>query len=81
MIPTGTLENEAVLLEWRPRIIIRFVAVVAVMSTAMMVVAVVDARTLPDQWPTVIVYGILTLLLIALALFRGIGFRIKACGV
>jgi signal transduction histidine kinase/DNA-binding response OmpR family regulator len=73
--------TERVLREWRTRITGRFVAVVAIAAGVMTVMSVVDATRQPGQWPAVIVYCALELMLVVLAIFGRIDFRVRAWGV
>jgi hypothetical protein len=74
-------EPERVLREWRMKITGRFVTVAAVAAGAMTALTIVDATGKPGQWPAVIVYGGLEVLLVALAVLRRADFRVRAWGV
>jgi len=74
-------ETETVLRDWRVKILNVFLAIVAVAAAAMTGMSIVDATSRPGQWPTVILYCVLTLMLAALALLRRIDSRIRAWGV
>ena len=72
---------EAALREWRTKILNGFLAIVAVAATVMTGMSAFDAISRPGQWPPVILYFILTVLLATLALFRKIDSRIRTWGV
>ncbi len=57
-----------------------FLVIVGIIVVAMTVVTVLDALSRPGQWPVVIVYLILTVVMIGLVVFRGIDYRIRAWG-
>jgi PAS domain S-box-containing protein len=76
-----SVDPEIVLLEWRTKILNVFVSIVAVAAGAMTVITIVDAFSRPGQWPAVIVFTLLEIMLIILAVFRRIDFRIRAWGV
>ncbi len=78
---TNSSETEGMLREWRTRILNGFLAIVAVAAAAMTGMSILDAISRPGQWPTVILFSILALMLAALALLRGIDNRIRAWGV
>ena len=78
---THSSDIEAVLREWRTRILNVFLAIVTVAAAIMMATAVLDAMARPGQWPTVALFGVLTLMLAALAIFRRVDARIRAWGV
>lgn len=69
-----------VLHQWRNRILNGFLAIVAVAAAAMTAVSILDAMSRPGQWPAVIIFSALALVLIALAIFR-VDYRIRAWGV
>jgi PAS domain S-box-containing protein len=81
MDATNSSETESVLHAWRTRILNGFLAIVAVAAAAMTGMSILDAISRPGQWPTVILFSILALVLAALAFFRGIDNRIRAWGV
>lgn len=72
---------EAVLREWRTKILNGFLAIVAVAAGVGMVVSILDAISHPDQWPVAILFAVLELALIVLAVFRKIDYRVRAWGV
>ncbi|MGE5463977.1 MAG: hypothetical protein ACM3PS_11520, partial [Syntrophothermus sp.] len=74
------VDPEDVLQEWRTRILNGFLIIVALIVCVMSIVTVVDALSRPGQWSAVIVYLILTFVMIGLAFFRGIDYRIRAWG-
>ena len=81
MDATNSSESGAVLREWRTKILNVFLAIVAIAATAMTGAGILDAISRPGQWPSVIIFSILTLMLAALALLREIDSRIRAWGV
>ena len=52
---------EEILHDWRTKILNVFLIIVAVAGTIMAVVRLLDVLTHPDQWPTMIIYGLLDL--------------------
>ena len=53
------IEPDAVLREWRTKILNVFLTIVAVAAGVMTIVSIVDAVSRPDQWPAVIVFSLL----------------------
>ncbi len=78
---TNGSDIEAVLQEWRTRILNVFLAIVTVAAAIMLATAIVDAMARPGQWPIVALFGVLTLMLAALVIFRRVDVRIRAWGV
>jgi GAF domain-containing protein/DNA-binding response OmpR family regulator/anti-sigma regulatory factor (Ser/Thr protein kinase) len=81
--PMGTKKNEDPekgLREWRTKTLNGFLIIVAIAASVMTVVSILDAISRPGQWPVVIVFSLLDLILIALAIFK-IDYRIRAWGV
>ena len=74
------VDPEVVLQNWRTRILNGFLVIVGIIVVAMTVVTVIDALSRPGQWPAVIVYVILSVVMIGLVVFRGIDYRIRAWG-
>ncbi len=72
------VDPEVVLQNWRTRILNGFLGVVVIIVVAMTVVTVFDAMSRPGQWSAVIVYLILTVVMIGVAVFRGLDYRIRA---
>jgi uncharacterized protein (DUF983 family) len=72
---------EVVLREWRTKILNGFLTIVAVAAAVGTVVSILDAISRPGQWPVVILFSILEVILIVLAVFRKIDYRIRAWGV
>ncbi len=70
-----------VLHEWRASILNTFLIVVAFASAVMTIVSITDAVSRPGQWPPVILYSALALLLTVLAIFRHIDIWIRAWSV
>jgi signal transduction histidine kinase/CheY-like chemotaxis protein/transcriptional regulator with GAF, ATPase, and Fis domain len=81
MDKNNKVDPEVVLREWRTKILNGFLMIVAVAAAAMLVVNIADAISRPGQWPAVIIFSILELILVALAVFRRIDYRIRAWGV
>jgi PAS domain S-box-containing protein len=75
------VDIQTVMLEWRTKILNGFLVIVAVAAGVMTVVSIADAMSHPDQWPAVIVFFVMELVLVALAIFRRIDYRIRAWGV
>jgi PAS domain S-box-containing protein len=74
-------DAEAILSQWRTKILNGFLVIAAIAAGAMVVANIADAISRPGQWPAVIVFLILELALAALAIFRRIDYRIRAWGV
>ena len=81
MATSNHTETESKLRAWRTRILNFFLVVVAVVAASMMVTTIIDAASRPGQWPTLILYSTLTLILAALAIFRRVDPRVRAWGV
>jgi PAS domain S-box-containing protein len=77
----NTSNTETVLHEWRVRILNGFLTIVAIASAVGAGVSIIDAVSHPDQWPVAILFSILELVLIVLAVFRRIDYRVRAWGV
>jgi PAS domain S-box-containing protein len=75
------LDPEVVLREWRTKILNGFLTIVAVAAAVGTVVSILDAISRPDQWPIAILFSILELVLVVLAVFRKIDYRVRAWGV
>jgi len=75
------VDPEIVLREWRTKILNTFLTVTAVAAAVMTAISILDAIPHPKKWPSVIVYLIVDIMLIILAAFRRIDFRIRAWGV
>jgi signal transduction histidine kinase/DNA-binding response OmpR family regulator len=73
-------ETESVLREWRIKILNTFFAIGAVLAAGGLVMTIVDAFNHPDQWPAVIIYAVLVAILVVLAIFRRIDYRIRTWG-
>ena len=73
----NTSDPEAVLRDWRTKILNGFLAIVAVAASIMTAVSILDAISRPGQWPAVIIFFVLDLILIAMAIFR-FDHRIRA---
>jgi hypothetical protein len=74
-------DPEMVLRQWRTRILNIFLAIVAIASAAGTAVSISDAISHPDQWPAAILFSFLEVILVILAVFRRIDYRIRAWGV
>ena len=81
MAATNHSEAESRLRAWRTKILNLFLIVVAIVAASMMVTTIVEAASRQGQWPTLILYGTLTLVLAALAVFRRVDARVRAWGV
>ncbi len=81
MDATKSSETGAVLHEWRAKILNVFLAIVAIAAGVMTGANILDATFRPGQWPTVILFSVLALVLVALALLRRIDIWIRAWGV
>ena len=77
----NNIDPEIVLQDWRTKILNVFLIIVAVAAAVMTAVSILDAIARPGQWPAVIVFSALEVVLIMLAVFRKIDFRIRAWGV
>src|SRR5512139_18934 len=74
------VDPEVVLQNWRARILNGFLAIVAVVVIVMTVVTILDALSRPGQWLVVTIDIILCVVMVALGIFRGIDYRIRAWG-
>ena len=74
-------DPETVLRHWRTKILNGFLTIVAVAAALGTAVSILDAISRPGQWPVVILFSILELVLIILAVFRRIDYRVRAWGV
>ncbi len=74
-------DTESVLREWRASIIRRFIVVVSIAGGLITVIGLVDAFSRPGQWPAQILFTALELMIVALALIRGIDIRWQAWGI
>ena len=80
MDTNNNIDPDLVLYAWRTKILNGFLIIVAVAATVMTAVSILDAISRPGQWPAVIVFFILDLVLIVLAFFQ-VDYRIRAWGV
>jgi signal transduction histidine kinase/DNA-binding response OmpR family regulator len=71
----------SVLQQWRTRILNTFLIIVAIAAAVMTATSIVDAISRPGQWPPVILFAILEVVLVVLAVFRRIDIKIRAWGV
>jgi PAS domain S-box-containing protein len=74
-------DADAMLYEWRTKILNGFLMISAAAATVGTGVTILDAISRPGQWINVILYVILTLLLVVLAIFRKIDHRIRTWGL
>jgi len=74
-------DPETVLRHWRTKILNGFLTIVAVAAAVGTAVSILDAISRPGQWPVVILFSVLELVLIILAVFRRIDYRVRAWGV
>ena len=74
-------DPEAVLRDWRTKILNGFLVIVAVAAAVMTAASILDAISRPGQWPAVILFFVMELVLIVLAIFQRIDYRIRAWGV
>src|SRR5512138_2443661 len=81
MEPTNHRNAETVLHQWRTRILNSFLIIVAIAAGAMLFANVADALARQGQWPAVIVFSLLEVVLVVLAAFQRIDYRIRAWGV
>ena len=75
------IDPEVVLRNWRTKILNGFLIIVAIAAGAGTVVSILDAVSHPNQWPAAILFSILESVMIVLAVFRGINYRVRAWGV
>ena len=81
METTKNDDPQIILRQWRIKVLNVFLIIVAAVSAVGMAVSVSDAISHPEQWPIAIFFVILELVLIALAAFRKIDYRVRAWGV
>ncbi len=81
MTMKNKLYTAGVLQEWRARILNTFLIIAALAALVMTGVTIADAISRPGQWPPVILYSFLALVMTALAIFRRVDLRIRAWGV
>lgn len=81
MDTTSRSVTSEMLQEWRTTILNVFLIIVALAAGVMTVISIIDAFSRPGQWPPVILYTVMELVLIVLAVFRQIDHRIRAWGV
>lgn len=75
------MNAQTMLHAWRTKILNGFIIIVAVAAGVMTVVSIVDAMSRPGQWPAVIVFFVMELVLVVLSIFPRIDYRIRAWGV
>ena len=81
MDTTNNIDPEVILREWRTKILNTFLNVTAVAAAIMTVISILDAIPHAKKWPAVVVFLIFDVVLIMLAAFRRIDFRIRAWGI
>ena len=81
MDPTNNSDPEIVLRNWRTRILNGFLLIAAGIGAVMTLATVLDAMSSPGLWIAVIVYVIMTLVVVGLAVFRRIDYRLRAWGI
>lgn len=81
MDTTSRSVTSEMLQEWRTTILNVFLIIVALAAGVMTVISIIDAFSRPGQWPPVILYTVMELVLIVLAICRRIDHRIRAWGV
>jgi signal transduction histidine kinase/DNA-binding response OmpR family regulator len=74
-------ETEAVLREWRTRILNGFLLFATVACVPVVGMTFIDATKKPEQWPAVALFAVLLALLAVLALWRTLNLRIRAAGL
>ena len=72
---------QAVVHQWRLTILNGFIVVAALAAAAGMIMTIFDTASSPGQWPSVILYAVLLVILAVLASFRKIDSRIRTWGV
>jgi signal transduction histidine kinase/CheY-like chemotaxis protein len=81
MDPTNKAETESVLRQWRTGIVNRFLAVAAIVAVPAIAATIIQAISISDISPSVILLTVLELALIALAVFHSIDIRVRVYGV
>jgi signal transduction histidine kinase/DNA-binding response OmpR family regulator len=74
-------DAETVLREWRSNIINIFITAVAVVAVLVTIIGFFDTFAHPEQWPSQIVFTVLTVMILVLTIFRKIDFRVRAWGI
>ena len=77
----NNMDPEVVLRQWRTTILNVFFAVVAVISLPAIGTIIASAVSDPETWPTAIAFSVVELLLIALAVLRGLPVTIRFLGL
>lgn len=78
---TNKTAASTMLQEWRTRILNVFLIVVSAAAGVMTLISIIDAFSRPGQWPAVMLYIVMELVLIVLTVFPRIDHRIRAWGV
>jgi PAS domain S-box-containing protein len=81
MATTNNIDPEIVLQNWRTRTLNGFLLIAAGFGAVMTLATVLDAMSSPGLWIAVIVYVIMSLVVIGLAVFRRIDYRLRAWGI
>lgn len=79
--PAGVIEPQSVLQAWRTKIINGFLLIAAGAFIPIVGITIYTVFKQPDQWPAVILFIVLELILIILAFWRKLDFRIRASGI
>jgi signal transduction histidine kinase/DNA-binding response OmpR family regulator len=74
-------ETETVLRQWRTTILNGFFTIAAIVSIPAIAAIVVNAVSAPEIWPSAISFSIVELILIALAILRGLPIWIRVSGL
>jgi PAS domain S-box-containing protein len=77
----GNLHPETVMQRWRTKILSVFLVIATVAAGVGLIASILDALSRPGQWPAVIVYSIMEVMLVVLSVFRKLDQRIRAWGV
>src|SRR5574340_897912 len=75
------IETADVLREWRSRILDGFLRIASIGASLATVVTALDASAHPKRWPAVAVFAALSVILICLAIFRKLDYRIRTWGM
>ncbi|HSJ56181.1 MAG TPA: GAF domain-containing protein, partial [Anaerolineae bacterium] len=81
MDATQSSETEIVLRAWRTRILNGFLTLAAVVAVPAVAAAIITAISRPETWPSAILFSVVALVLIVLAVFRGVDITIRVYGL